>query len=52
VRKELISLPNFEVNPCTFYISSTVSLLVDIKSFLKEILLNFIAKRQHFQKLL
>jgi hypothetical protein len=45
VRKELMSLPNFEVTPCPLYIFSTISLLVDMESFPKKILLSFLAKR-------
>jgi hypothetical protein len=35
VGKELMFLPNFEVIYCSFYISSTISLLVDMEGFPK-----------------
>jgi hypothetical protein len=36
VGKELMSLPNFEVISCPFYISNTVSMLIDMEGFSKE----------------
>jgi hypothetical protein len=35
VRKELMSLPNFEVISCMFYISNTTLMFVDMEGFPK-----------------
>ena len=45
-----MSFPDFEVTPCLFYISSTVSLLVDMESFPKRDFVKLSCKTIMFSK--
>jgi hypothetical protein len=50
VRNELMSLPNFKVTSCPFYISNTVSLLVDVEGFPKRDFVKLSCKTIMFSK--